>query len=76
MKNESLKLVLMLLIEARETMHSDANVSVEQLDKAICLLEAEIEMENADTNDEVLSVIGKVLTVLPSIARLIEMFRD
>lgn len=77
MHNESLKKVLDTLHGLKQTMHGEANASVSrQLDEAITLVQQCIEngSTDADTNNKVLSVIGKVLQKLPSIAALLKLF--
>lgn len=77
MKKESLQMVLDTLIGLKKTMHDDANVNVnQQLDEAISLVKDCIENGDANANDKILSAIGKVLTALPSISRLLGMFLD
>ncbi|WP_165741664.1 hypothetical protein [Candidatus Thiosymbion oneisti] len=63
----------------KQTMHGEANASVNrQLNEAIILIQQCIENGSADTdmNNKVLSVIGKVLQKIPSIAALLKLFSD
>lgn len=78
MAKESLKKVLDILHGLKkETLHSEANASVnQQLDEAIILVQQYIENGYADTDMKILSAIGKVLQVLPSIAAILKQFSD
>lgn len=77
MNDESLKKILSVLNEVRQSIHDDASVStIEQLDEAIRLLERCEKEQNAEALHTAFALIGKVLLALPSIQKLVDTFLE
>jgi len=76
MNEESLKKVLIVLLDVKASMRDAADTSAtEQLDEAIELILGYIKTgyQGADMKHAVLSALGKVLENLPSIVALIQL---
>jgi hypothetical protein len=76
MNEESLKKVLIVLLDMKASMRDAADTSAtEQLDEAIELILGYIDTghQDADMKYAVLSALGKVLENLPSIVALIQL---
>lgn len=75
MNEESLKKLLIVLLDVKASMRDAADTSVtEQLDEAIEIIQRYIEADyqDPDMKQDVLTVLGKVLENLPSIIALIQ----
>ena len=76
MNEESLKKVLIVLLDVKASMHDAADTSAtEQLDEVIELIQGYIDTgcRDAGMKYAVLSALGKVLEKLPSIVALLQL---